>query len=37
MQAASSANTWVRQATDPHWLYGYDDAWSAPPAAAVEA
>jgi salicylate hydroxylase/6-hydroxynicotinate 3-monooxygenase len=36
VQAGSSANTWMRNATDPDWLYGYD-AWSAPLAAAVAA
>ena len=29
VQAGSSANTWMRNATDPDWLYGYD-AWTAP-------
>lgn len=29
VQAGSSANTWMRNATDPDWLYGYD-AWKAP-------
>jgi salicylate hydroxylase/6-hydroxynicotinate 3-monooxygenase len=36
VQAGSSANNWMRSATDPDWLYGYD-AWSAPLAAAVAA
>jgi salicylate hydroxylase/6-hydroxynicotinate 3-monooxygenase len=36
VQAGSSANTWMRNATDPDWLYGYD-AWAAPLAAAVAA
>ncbi|MES2561191.1 MAG: FAD-dependent monooxygenase [Pseudomonadota bacterium] len=29
IQAQSSNNTWLRSATDPAWVYGYD-AWSAP-------
>jgi 2-polyprenyl-6-methoxyphenol hydroxylase-like FAD-dependent oxidoreductase len=29
VQTGSSANTWMRNATDPDWLYGYD-AWEAP-------
>ena len=29
VQAGSSANTWMRNATNPDWLYGYD-AWTAP-------
>lgn len=29
IQSTSSANTWMRQATDPTWVYGYD-AWNAP-------
>ena len=29
VQAGSSANTWMRDATDPDWLFGYD-AWTAP-------
>ncbi|MCC6780871.1 MAG: FAD-dependent monooxygenase [Hyphomicrobiales bacterium] len=36
VQTGSSANNWMRNATDPDWLYGYD-AWSEPlvaPAAA---
>ena len=36
VQTGSSANTWMRNATDPDWLYGYD-AWTAPLAAAVAA
>ena len=36
VQAGSSANTWMRNATNPDWLYGYD-AWTAPLAAAVAA
>ena len=36
VQAGSSANTWMRNATNPDWLYGYD-AWTAPLAAAVTA
>jgi salicylate hydroxylase/6-hydroxynicotinate 3-monooxygenase len=36
VQAGSSANNWMRNATDPDWLYGHD-AWSAPLAAAVAA
>ena len=32
VQAGSSANTWMRNATNPDWLYGYD-AWTAPLAA----
>src|SRR5215469_2670337 len=36
VQAGSSANTWMRNATDPDWLYGYDP-WSAPLAAAIAA
>jgi len=36
VQAGSSANTWMRNATDPDWLYGYD-AWAVPLAAAVAA
>ena len=28
VQAVSHANTWMREATDPTWCYGYD-AWSA--------
>jgi salicylate hydroxylase/6-hydroxynicotinate 3-monooxygenase len=36
VQAGSSANTWMRNATDPDWLYGYD-AWTAPLAAALAA
>jgi len=29
VQSGSSANTWMRNATDPGWLYGYD-AWTVP-------
>jgi salicylate hydroxylase/6-hydroxynicotinate 3-monooxygenase len=29
IQANSSTNTWLRGATDPAWVYGYD-AWTAP-------
>ena len=29
VQAGSSANTWMRNATNPDWLYGYDP-WAAP-------
>jgi salicylate hydroxylase/6-hydroxynicotinate 3-monooxygenase len=29
IQGTSQQNTWMRQATDPDWVYGYD-AWSAP-------
>jgi 2-polyprenyl-6-methoxyphenol hydroxylase-like FAD-dependent oxidoreductase len=29
VQAGSSANTWMRNATNPDWLYGYD-AWKVP-------
>lgn len=36
VQAGSSANTWMRNATNPDWLYGYD-AWTALLAAAVAA
>jgi salicylate hydroxylase/6-hydroxynicotinate 3-monooxygenase len=36
VQAGSSANTWMRNATNPDWLYGYDP-WTAPLAAAVAA
>jgi 6-hydroxynicotinate 3-monooxygenase len=36
VQAGSSANTWMRNATNPDWLYGYD-AWTAPLAARQEA
>jgi 2-polyprenyl-6-methoxyphenol hydroxylase-like FAD-dependent oxidoreductase len=34
VQAGSSANKWMRDATDPDWLYGHDP-WSTPLAAAV--
>src|SRR5262249_51463964 len=36
VQLGSSANTWMRNATNPDWLYGYDP-WAAPLAAAVAA
>ena len=38
IQQASATNTWMRNATDPTWVYGYD-AWSVPliDAAAVSA
>ena len=36
VQVGSSANTWMRNATNPDWLYGYDP-WTAPLAAAVAA
>jgi salicylate hydroxylase/6-hydroxynicotinate 3-monooxygenase len=29
VQAGSSANTWMRDATNPDWLFGYD-AWTVP-------
>jgi salicylate hydroxylase/6-hydroxynicotinate 3-monooxygenase len=29
VQAGSSANTWMRNQTDPDWLFGYD-AWTTP-------
>lgn len=29
IQGTSQQNTWMRQATDPGWVYGYD-AWTAP-------
>jgi salicylate hydroxylase/6-hydroxynicotinate 3-monooxygenase len=29
VQTGSSANTWMRNETNPDWLYGYD-AWSVP-------
>jgi salicylate hydroxylase/6-hydroxynicotinate 3-monooxygenase len=29
IQTTSSTNTWLRDATDPGWVYGYD-AWTAP-------
>jgi 6-hydroxynicotinate 3-monooxygenase len=29
VQAGSSANTWMRDATNPDWLFGYD-AWNVP-------
>ena len=34
VQTGSSANTWMRNATNPDWLYGYD-AWTAPLATPV--
>jgi salicylate hydroxylase/6-hydroxynicotinate 3-monooxygenase len=36
VQVGSSANTWMRNATNPDWLYGYDP-WTAPLAAAIAA
>jgi 2-polyprenyl-6-methoxyphenol hydroxylase-like FAD-dependent oxidoreductase len=36
VQTGSSQNTWMRNATDPDWLYGYD-AWTASLIAAVPA
>ena len=36
VQAGSSANTWMRNETNPDWLYGYD-AWTAPLALPVAA
>jgi 2-polyprenyl-6-methoxyphenol hydroxylase-like FAD-dependent oxidoreductase len=36
VQVGSSANTWMRNATNPDWLYGHDP-WMAPLAAAVAA
>ncbi|HVD73562.1 MAG TPA: FAD-dependent monooxygenase, partial [Xanthobacteraceae bacterium] len=36
VQTGSSANTWMRNATNPDWLYGYD-AWTVPLAAPVAA
>jgi salicylate hydroxylase/6-hydroxynicotinate 3-monooxygenase len=36
VQQGSSANTWMRNATDPDWLYGYDP-WTAPLAEPVAA
>ena len=29
IQGTSQQNTWMREATDPDWVYGYD-AWTAP-------
>ena len=29
IQSTSAANTWMRELTDPTWVYGYD-AWAAP-------
>jgi salicylate hydroxylase/6-hydroxynicotinate 3-monooxygenase len=36
VQTGSSANTWMRNATNPDWLYGYD-AWGVPLAVPVTA
>jgi 2-polyprenyl-6-methoxyphenol hydroxylase-like FAD-dependent oxidoreductase len=36
VQAGSSANTWMRNSTNPDWLYGYD-AWTCPLAEAAAA
>jgi 2-polyprenyl-6-methoxyphenol hydroxylase-like FAD-dependent oxidoreductase len=36
VQAGSSANTWMRNETNPDWLYAYD-AWTTPLAVAVTA
>jgi salicylate hydroxylase/6-hydroxynicotinate 3-monooxygenase len=36
VQTGSSNNTWMRNATDPDWLYGYD-AWREPLVASVDA
>jgi 2-polyprenyl-6-methoxyphenol hydroxylase-like FAD-dependent oxidoreductase len=36
VQAGSSANNWMRNATNPDWLYGYDP-WTAPLTTAVAA
>jgi salicylate hydroxylase/6-hydroxynicotinate 3-monooxygenase len=36
VQTGSSNNTWMRNATDPDWLYGYD-AWREPLAVPVSA
>jgi salicylate hydroxylase/6-hydroxynicotinate 3-monooxygenase len=36
VQTGSSANTWMRNQTNPDWLYGYD-AWTVPLAAPVAA
>ena len=36
VQTASSANTWMRNATNPDWLYGYD-AWRTPLVEAAHA
>jgi 6-hydroxynicotinate 3-monooxygenase len=33
MQLSSRTNTWLREKTDPDWVYGYD-AWTAPLASA---
>jgi salicylate hydroxylase/6-hydroxynicotinate 3-monooxygenase len=32
MQLSSRTNTWLRDKTDPDWVYGYD-AWTEPLAA----
>jgi salicylate hydroxylase/6-hydroxynicotinate 3-monooxygenase len=29
IQGTSQKNTWMREATNPDWVYGYD-AWTAP-------
>jgi 6-hydroxynicotinate 3-monooxygenase len=29
VQLSSRTNTWLKQRTDPDWVYGYD-AWNAP-------
>jgi salicylate hydroxylase/6-hydroxynicotinate 3-monooxygenase len=34
IQGTSQQNTWMRQATDPDWVYGYD-AWTAPLPAVI--
>jgi salicylate hydroxylase/6-hydroxynicotinate 3-monooxygenase len=36
IQGTSQRNTWMREATDPSWVYGYD-AWTAPLEPAVSA
>ena len=36
VQTGSSANTWMRNETNPDWLYGYD-AWTVPLAESVVA
>jgi salicylate hydroxylase/6-hydroxynicotinate 3-monooxygenase len=36
VQTGSSANTWMRNETNPDWLYGYD-AWTTPLSAPVAA
>jgi 2-polyprenyl-6-methoxyphenol hydroxylase-like FAD-dependent oxidoreductase len=35
IQTMSSTNTWLRGATDPGWVYGYD-AWTAPLGASAD-